>query len=87
MELNYIFYIYVGKLINNLNSNYLFDFESYKKIIMKEIYVISFIQNVFILFFSLFLVKVLIIMDKINYIFYLLQEIKNKNFLWLKGVM
>lgn len=34
--LDYIFYIYIGKFISNLNINYLFDFESYKKIIMKE---------------------------------------------------
>lgn len=36
MELDYIFYIYIGKFISNLNINYLFDVESYKKIIMKE---------------------------------------------------
>lgn len=36
MELDYIFYIYIGKFIINLISNYIFDFESYKKIIMKE---------------------------------------------------
>lgn len=86
MELDYIFYIYIGKFISNLNINYLFDFESYKKIIVKESICIQFYIECFIMFLSLFLVKVLIIMDKINYIFYLLQEIKKK-FLWLKGVM
>lgn len=36
MELDHIFYIHTGKLIINSNSNHLSDFESHKKIIVKE---------------------------------------------------
>lgn len=68
MELDPIFYIHTGKFISNSNTNHLSDFESHKKIIMKEIHVISSIQNVFILFLSLLSVKVLTIMDKTNHI-------------------
>lgn len=56
MELDFIFYIYIGKFIINLISNYLFDFESYKKIIMKESICIQFyiecFYNVFQFMFS-----------------------------------
>lgn len=36
MELDHIFYIHTGKFISNSNTNHLSDFESHKKIIMKE---------------------------------------------------
>lgn len=36
MELDHIFYIHTGKFIINSTSNHLSDFESHKKIIMKE---------------------------------------------------